>query len=490
MDSLLSHFTPVEESVGQPLPLLYIILGLLCLACLAVFSYWLITNNSVQLPPGSYGWPLIGETLQLLKASDEFVVVRMAKYNKEIFKTSLLGERAAAFCGPAGNKFLFSNDGKLTVPWWPRSVQNILRNSFLTSVTHDAKSTRRLLTTFLKPEALQRYVRIMDAVAQQHIRTEWEGRTEVKAFSLVKSYTFALSCLLFANIQEPDCILKLQHQFEIMAKGLVQIPLNFPGTPYYRAIRAAEVIRKELELVIKQRRMDLLEKTVSPTQDLLSYLLVTGNENGQLLSEIEIIDNMLMLLYAGHDTSSSVITVLLKYLAEMPNVYDEVLREQRDVAMSKNDGELLGWEDMHKMKYSWSVVSEVMRLWSPISGTFKESIADFTYAGFTIPRGWKLYWSVSSTHMNPEYFPVPEKFDPSRFEGEGPAPYTYVPFGGGPRMCPGKEFARLEILVFLYNVVRKFRWEEVYPGESIKPDPLPVPMKGLPLHLRPHNSKA
>ncbi|KAM1447333.1 hypothetical protein ACFXTO_006446 [Malus domestica] len=74
---------------------------------------------------------------------------------------------------------------------------------------------------------------------------------------------------------------------------------------------------------------------------------------------------------------------------------------------------------------------------SPIS-TWRETLSDFVFNGFTIPKGWKLYWSTNSIHKNAAYFPEPLKFDPSRFEGKGPAPYTFVPFGGGPRMCPGK----------------------------------------------------
>lgn len=100
----------------------------------------------------------------------------------------------------------------------------------------------------------------------------------------------------------------------------------------------------------------------------------------------------------------------------------------------------------------------------------------------------QIYWSANSTHINPECFPNPKKFDPSRFEGSGPAPYTFVPFGGGPRMCPGKEYARLEILVFMHHLVKRFRWEKVIPDEKIVVNPMPIPAKGLPVRLYPHNN--
>ncbi|KAF5184808.1 Cytochrome p450, partial [Thalictrum thalictroides] len=158
---------------------------------------------------------------------------------------------------------------------------------------------------------------------------------------------------------------------------------------------------------------------------------------------------------------------------------------QMEILKSKGSREFLNWEDIQKMKYSWNVACEVMRLAPPSQGGFRVALADFTYNGFSIPKGWKLYWSTNATHKNPTYFPNPEKFDPSRYEGNGPAPYTYVPFGGGTRMCPGKEYARLEILVFMHNVVTKFKWEKILPNEKIIVNVTTIPAKGLPIRLEP-----
>ncbi|THG09350.1 hypothetical protein TEA_020300 [Camellia sinensis var. sinensis] len=217
-------------------------------------------------------------------------------------------------------------------------------------------------------------------------------------------------------------------------------------------------------------------------------MLVTSDENGNFMKEAEIADKILSLLIGGHDTASSVCASVVMFLAELPHVYQRVYEEQMEIAKSKAPGELLNWDDIKKMKYSWNVACEVMRLAPPLQGTFREAMTDFMYNGFSIPKGCKLYWSANSTHKNSEFFIEPHKFDPSTFEGSGPVPYTYVPFGGGPRMCPGKEYARLEILVFMHNLVKRFKWEKVIPNEKIVFDPMPNPQKGLPIRLFPHKA--
>ncbi|OMO66627.1 Cytochrome P450 [Corchorus capsularis] len=289
-------------------------------------------------------------------------------------------------------------------------------------------------------------------------------------------------------MEDPAQVSKFSEPFNDLASGIISIPINLPGTPFRRGIKAAETVRKELMGIIKQRKIDLEEGKVAPNQDILSHMLLATDENGQFLNELNIADRILGLLIGGHDTASASITFIVKYLAELPHIYNEVYNEQMEIARSKQPGELLNWEDIKKMKYSWNVACEVMRLAPPLQGAFREAIHDFTFAGYSVPKGWKLHWNVNSTHKNADYFPEPEKFDPSRFEGNGPAPYTFVPFGGGPRMCPGKEYARLEILVFMHNVMKRFNWEKVLPDEKIIVDPMPMPAKGLPIRLFPHKA--
>ncbi|XP_058185553.1 beta-amyrin 28-monooxygenase-like [Rhododendron vialii] len=142
--------------------------------------------------------------------------------------------------------------------------------------------------------------------------------------------------------------------------------------------------------------------------------------------------------------------VLLVVIQPLVLIIGSKLKEQPRIVKSKSPSEVLNWEDMQKMKYSWTVACKVMTLEPPSPGSFREALADFTYNGFSIPKGCK-------------------KFDPSRFKVSEPPPYAYVPFGGGFRMCPGKEFARLElILLFMHHLVTRFRWEKLIPAEHYK----------------------
>ncbi|XP_057987463.1 beta-amyrin 28-monooxygenase-like isoform X2 [Hevea brasiliensis] len=438
-------------------------------------------------PPGTKGWPFVGESLEYVKVGrrgqpEKFVNDRVSKYSPDVFQTSLLGEKIAVFCGASGNKLLFTSENKYVTAWWPRSMLKALlfQDSLQISAKEESVRIRRLLPEFLKPEALQHHIPVMDSMAREHLKTDWYPYKEVKVFPLTKKYTFALACRLFMSIKDPNQVTKYSNPFALVTSGMLSVPINFPGTAYNKAIKGSKFILNELLVIIQQRKMELLEKKDTAYADLLTRMLLEKDENGSSsMSHTEIANRIMALLIASHDTISTTLTFALKYLVQYPHVYTKVLKEQMEIAKSKAPDELLNWDDIQKMKYSWCVACETMRLSPPSQGAFREAITDFTYAGFTIPKGWKTHWTVHSTHKNPKYFPNPEKFDPSRFEGEGPAPYTYVPFGGGPLMCPGKEYARLEILIFMHNVVTKFKWKQVNEDEKIIFDPTPIPVNGM-----------
>ncbi|KAI7746385.1 hypothetical protein M8C21_011911, partial [Ambrosia artemisiifolia] len=447
-------------------------------------------TTKINLPPGSFGWPFIGETIAFLRAywdgvPERFVQERIEKYGSPlVFKTSLLGERMAVLCGPAGNKFLFGNENKLVAVWWPVQVKKLFGKCLLTIRGDEAKWMRKMLLSYLGPDAFAtHYAATMDIVTRRHIEVYWRGKEVVNVYQTVKICSFELACCLFMSLDKPNQIAKLGSLFNILLKGIIELPINFPGTRFYRSKKAVSAIITEIITIIKARRVDLEEGKASSSQDLLSHLLTSSDENGRCLTEKEIAKNILLLLFAGHDTSTVTITLLMKSLGERPDVYAKVLKE---ICKAKEAGGLLKWEDIQNMRYSWNVVSEVLRLYPATSGTYREALVDIEYAGYTIPKGWKLHWSASSTHKDKANFEDPTRFDPSRFEGLGPTPFTFVPFGGGPRMCLGKEFSRLEVLTFLHYIVTNFKWELLITNEKIKYDPVPVPAKGLPIRINSH----
>nr|XP_016484208.1 PREDICTED: beta-amyrin 28-oxidase-like [Nicotiana tabacum] len=375
---------------------------------LALYFIFYKRNSSSligTLPPGKTGWPFIGESFEFLSTGwkghpEKFIFDRMSKYSSSVFKTHLLGEKAAVFCGPTCNKFLFSNENKLVQAWWPDSVNKVFPSSTQTSSKEEAIKMRKMLPNFFKPEALQRYVGIMDHITQRHFASSWENKSQIEVFPLAKRYTFWLACRLFVSVENPNHVAKFADPFNVLASGLISIPIDLPGTPFNRAIKASNLIRKELLLIIKQRKVDLALGKASPTQDILSHMLLTSDENGKFMNELDIADKILGLLIGGHDTASSACTFIVKYLAELPEIYEGVYKEQMEIAKSKAAGELLRWDDIQKMKYSWNVACEVLRLASPLQGAFREAINDFMFNGFYIPKGWKVIFYIRETPNN------------------------------------------------------------------------------------------
>ncbi|XP_050226085.1 beta-amyrin 28-monooxygenase-like [Mercurialis annua] len=458
-----------------------------------VFAFkFLFSHDSrfKNLPPGSMGWPVIGETLEFLFGKPEnFVLKRMKKYSPEIFKTNILGEKTVVICGPNGNKFLFSNEQKLFTVFRPHSMQKLFRSSYQTKAPPKESDLKTLRSSpaFLKPEALARYLAKMDSITQQQMKKDWEGKHSAQVFPFSKTLTLMLACRFFLGTEDPDRIARLVDHFDDITIGLHSITVNVPGTIFYRAKQAVKAIRKELIEVVKEKKDAIASG--APMQDILSHMIVATDSSGSFMPEIEIADKMMGLLTAGYSTVATSITFFMKYVGERPDIYSKILQEQKEIASGKKEGEMLQWEDIQKMKYSWNVVNEVMRLTPPLQGTFREAITDITYAGFTIPKGWKIYWTVSTTNKNPEYFPNPEEFNPSRYDDDKAIPpYVFVPFGGGPRMCPGKEYARFAILTFVFHVINKFKWELEIPNEKIIGDMMPTPQMGLPIRLQPLDS--
>ncbi|KAL5553352.1 hypothetical protein UlMin_040753 [Ulmus minor] len=445
-----------------------------------------------NLPPGSFGWPIIGETLAFMNQNhQDFISQRMKKHSSKIFKTHVLGEPMVVLCGTSGHKFVASNDEKLFRIWRPQSTIKLFRSSYqkTTFSSRTRKTETHIIKApgFIKAEAVVRYVEVMDSIVTQHMDLYWEGKNKVEAYNLSQILALTLASRFFLGLDDQSRIMKFTNLLDKMMLALHIFPVNFPGTTFYHAMRAANDLREEMKLLIKETKEALL-RGVDP-QNILSHLIVNADPvSGEFWPEHVIADMIMGVLSGGFNSPAMTTTFIVKFLAERPDVCAKVRSEQMEIASSKKAGESLNWEDAQKMKYSWNVALEVMRLIPPLQGTFREAATDITYEGYTIPKGWKVYWTVSTTNMNPDYFPEPQEFDPTRYDKGTPPPYTNIPFGSGTRICPGKDYARLQILTFMHHLVRRFKLDLVNPNFKVLGGLNPIPTEGVHVRLQPYSA--
>ncbi|CAL5190605.1 unnamed protein product [Lathyrus oleraceus] len=448
------------------------------------------TKPSKRVPPGSLGIPIIGQSLGLLRAmrsntAEKWVEDRINKYGP-ISKLSLFGTPTVLIHGQAANKFIFASGGDTIVNQQTQSIKMILGDRNLLELCgKDHSRVRGALVSFLKPESLKEYVGKIDEEVKRHIQMHWEGKQQVKVLPLMKTLTFNIICSLLFGLESGKQRDQFMKPFQAMIQGMWSIPVNAPFTRYNRSLRASARIQNLLKEIVHQKKDEHEKNGANSRQDLISCLLSMVEDGKQVLTEKEIIHNAMLVMVAGHDTSSIVITFVIRLLANEPAICADVLQEQEEIAKGKLLGEPLTWEDLSKMKYTWRVVMETLRRFPPVFGGFRKTTTDIEYGGYIIPKGWQIFWVTSMTHMDSNIFPEPSKFDPSRFENQASTPpYCFVPFGGGARMCPGYEFARVETLVAIHYLVTKFSWK-LLSDNSFSRDPMPTPSQGLLIELCP-----
>lgn len=434
---------------------------------------------------------MIGHSLQLLKAmrtntAEKWLHERIQKYGS-ISKLTLFGKPTVFIYGNEANKFVFTSDSSTISYSQTTSLKMILGDRCIAELCgQDHKRIRDALLSFLKPESLKNYVGKMDEEVRMHMETHWKGKQEITVLPLMKKLSFDVICSLLFGIEQGRTRRdKLVTWFQQMIGGIWSVPINLPFTRFNRGLRASARVRNFLKDLIAEKRMEL-KKGADPHQDLISCLLSTRDENnGEGMTEKEIVDNVILVLTAGHYTSAILITFMIRLLAIEPSIYAAVLQEQEGIAKSKPRGELLTWEDLAKMKYTWKVALETLRMFPPIFGGFRKAVKDIEYNGDIIPEGWQIFWTMNMTHMDDSIFTEPSKFDPTRFDNQASIPpYSFISFGGGPRMCPGYEFAKIEALVSIHYLVTQFTWK-LSADTSFSRNPRLMPSEGLPIKIIP-----
>ncbi|XP_059663080.1 abscisic acid 8'-hydroxylase CYP707A2-like [Cornus florida] len=432
-------------------------------------------RQKLPLPPGSLGWPYIGETFQLYSQNPNVFFASKVKKYGSILKTHILGCPCVMISSPEAAKLVLVTRAHLFKPTFPASKERMLGKQaiFFHQGQYHAKLRKLVLRAFM-PESIKNIVSDIESIAVDTLKS-LEGRL-INTFPEMKTYTFNVALLSIFGKDEVLYREDLKRCYYILEKGYNSMPINLPGTLFNKSMKARKELAQILAKVLSLRR-----QMKHNHNDLLGSFM--GDKEG--LTDEQIADNIIGVIFAARDTTASVLTWIVKYLAENPSVLQAVTEEQEAIITSKEEcGErkVLSWADTRKMPITSRVIQETLRVASILSFTFREAVEDVEFEGYLIPKGWKVLPLFRNIHHSPENFPEPEKFDPSRFE-VSPKPNTFMPFGNGTHSCPGNELAKLETLVLLHHLTTKYRWSIVGPQNGIQYGPFALPQNGLPIKL-------
>jgi len=257
-----------------------------------------------------------------------------------------------------------------------------------------------------------------------------------------------------------------EHEMHIAAAFLPwRLPKWVPTPSRVRFNRAIRTIDEFITRIVDERK-----RSGEDRGDFLSLLLAARDQDtGEAMPAQQIRDEVITMLAAGHDTVTEALTWTLYLVAQYPEIEQRVQQEAVSVLGERDPVA----DDLKAFPLVVGVVEEAMRLYPPIWGIMRTAIAEDTLGGYRIPPGARVVISPYVVHRSPAVWPEPERFLPDRFLSEsanGRHRFAYFPFGGGPRLCAGAQFAMLEAPLVAAMLWRDFTVRLV-PGQTIRPLP-------------------
>ena len=429
--------------------------------------------SHLPLPPGSSGLPLLGETLAFIQNSAKFLEERR-RLHGDVFRSHVLGDPIVFLLGPEANRWIFAGENKYLRNRWHLSARKLLGKQSVAMLNGSAHlERRRLLAPHFTYAAMRHFVPRIEALVHRHCEQWLSGTQPFKAVDAMRALVFEVAIVLMMGESRVDPAY-MSRLFKQWVAGLfAAVPLEIPFTAFSRGVAAEKEMRAYLGSLVAER-----EKLATQPPDTLGSLLSARDEHGRPLPREAVLDELELLLFAGHDTTVTATSNLMMLLAQYPEVLERCRKEQREVA---GQGPLT-LEALRAMPYLHQVIQEVMRLIPPIGGAFRVTTQDVAYGGYRIPQGWQVSLSIRGAHKGASWT-SPERFDPDRMgpeRCEQNPQGVYIPFGGGPRVCVGQHFAMVEMAVVAALLLRGYQWELV-PGQdlSLMTFPIPLPRDGL-----------
>jgi len=393
----------------------------------------------------------------------------------------LFGITMVHLYGAEAHRLCLVNDGQLfsNKRAWDQIIGRIFPNGLMLRDGDDHRYHRRLMQAGFKSHAMQRYHQQMaPGVARAVAAWPATDGAPLRMYPEFKRMTLDLAAGIFLGMELGAEASRINRAFETaVAASMPKLPLALPGTLLWRGIRARRYMCEYFRRQLPARRG-------GDGADMFSLLCRATDEDGNRYTDQEVIDHMIFLMMAAHDTTTSTLASMTYLLGRHPQWQQRL----RDEVAALGPGPLR-YEDLERMPQADWVMKEALRLYPPLSTLPKYSLAAFEFEGRTIPAGAMVATYPIHTHYMAQYWSDPTAFDPERFSDERAEhkrhPYCWVPFSGGAHMCIGLHFAVMQVKLVLFEMLRRYRWSLRDGYEMpVQQSPISKPRDGLPVYLQ------
>jgi retinoid hydroxylase len=362
--------------------------------------------------------------------------------------------------GPEANRFVmhtgrehFSHE-----KGWTPVIGDMFGRGLLNMDDPDHARHRKMWNPAFTTAAMEAYLPILQRIIAER-SAAWPAQGEVDVYAEAREITFDAAAVALAGMRSGPQVDRLRELFYTLLHGFDERAETWELFERRWGMAQSELVQTLLQLIAERRAAPDAEQP----RDVVGLIVRARDENGQALSDAQILAHMNILLVAGHETTTTLSAWALYMLATQPEQRDR-LRTEVDALLGERRGEL-PVEAVRQMRGLDAFIKEVGRIYSPVINVPRGVVSEFSFGGYTIPAGAQVRLALAATHLLPSVFPEPQRFDPDRFlpprEEDRKTPYGLVTFGGGPRICIGISFAQIEVKALAAHVLRSFDLELV-----------------------------
>ena len=433
---------------------------------------------------GDKGLPILGHLIEILRGGPEYLKFLYETKGPVVFGDSPILPSVVAL-GPDAAQEIYTNRNKdYSQQGWVPVIGPFFHRGLMLLDFEEHMYHRRIMQEAFVRSRLAGYVEHIDHVVSQVTAEDWVANdARFLLYPAMKNLTLDIASMVFMG-HEPgtdrELLTKVNKAFTTTTRaGNAIIRTGVPPFTWWRGLKARELLENYFAARVKERRGQ-------EGNDLLTVLCQSEDEDGNRFSDEDIVNHMIFLMMAAHDTSTSTSTTMVYQLAAHPE-WQERCRDESD---RLGDGPL-DIESLEKLESLDLVMNESIRLVTPVQWAMRQTVRDTELLGYYLPKGTNVIAYPGMNHRLPELWTDPMKFDPERFteprNEHKKHRYGFTPFGGGAHKCIGMVFGQLEIKTIMHRLLRRYRLELPRPGYQMRQDygGMPVPMDGMPITLRP-----